>query len=405
MMAAKTVRLLGILNEKTAELSSSDISMYTGLAGVGYFFARLSNSKSGFFSKEVLDEATRLSQKMVRRCLRHVETDKFHRNVSVFTSPVGAFFLGAIVSSTEGEPASSGASSRDDCVKQVLSAQRFASVWDSGMPDEALYGRTGYLNALILLREANLNVPTQAVHEVVEAIIKSGTHGSHACSSDGTYRELMRDSGHEDLLMPPLMFAWHGKYYLGGAHGFAGILLTLINVHRLFPDALNSDTLNRYVLPTIRWYSELQLESGNWPSSLGESCGRDVLVHWCHGATGAVPLMLSAYELWHEEIFLKKALKAGDAIWARGLLHKGCGICHGSAGSGYALLDLYRFTKDTKYLYRASKFSEWCTDCFQNRKRVPDRPYSLFEGLAGTLYFLVEILDPLAARFPLLHAA
>ncbi|CAL8087342.1 unnamed protein product [Calicophoron daubneyi] len=210
------------------------------------------------------------------------------------------------------------------CAMLVLSAQRFASVWDSGMPDEALYGKTGFLNAL-----------------VVEAIIKSGTHGSHACSSDGTYRELIRDSGHEDLLMPPLMFAWHEEYYLGGAHGFAGILLTLINVHRLFPDAVNSGTLNRYVLPTLRWYSELQLDSGNWPSSLGESCGRDVLVHWCHGATGAVPLMLWAYELWHEDIFLKKALKAGDAIWARGLLHKGCGICLGSAGSGNALLDLY----------------------------------------------------------------
>jgi hypothetical protein len=32
--------------------------------------------------------------------------------------------------------------------------------------------------------------------------------------------------------------------------------------------------------------------------------------------------------------------------------------------------------------------------------RVPDRPFSLFEGLAGTIYFLDDLLRPDQARFP-----
>jgi Lanthionine synthetase C-like protein len=35
---------------------------------------------------------------------------------------------------------------------------------------------------------------------------------------------------------PPLMYEWHGKKYLGAAHGIAGILFVLIQVkiHKLY---------------------------------------------------------------------------------------------------------------------------------------------------------------------------
>lgn len=52
---------------------------------------------------------------------------------------------------------------------------------------------------------------------------------------------------------------------------------------------------------------------------------------------------------------MKCALDGGEAVWTRGLLHKGCGLCHGSAGSGFALLEIYQTTQDPKYLYRAIK--------------------------------------------------
>ena len=67
------------------------------------------------------------------------------------------------------------------------------------------------------------------------------------------------------------------------------------------------------------------------------------------------------------------------------------------------MLMLYRLTNDSKYLYRASKFAEFLlTDNFKEEARTPDRPYSLFEGLGGTICFILDLLEPNKAEFPLM---
>lgn len=78
----------------------------------------------------------------------------------------------------------------------------------------------------------------------------------------------------------------------------------------------------------------------------------------------------------------------------------GYGLCHGASGNAYSFNQLYLGTKDPKYLYRALKFAEWCCDFGKHKCRTPDTPFSLFEGLAGTLYFLLDILSPENAKFP-----
>ena len=70
-------------------------------------------------------------------------------------------------------------------------------------------------------------------------------------------------------------------------------------------------------------------------------------------------------------------------------------------GSGYVFLLLYRLTKEDEYLYRAQKFSEFMqTKEFQTGARTPDSPYSLYEGLAGTVCFYADLLNPSLASFP-----
>ena len=55
---------------------------------------------------------------------------------------------------------------------------------------------------------------------------------------------------------------------------------------------------------------------------------------------------------------------------------------------------------DQKYLYRALKFAEFLfTEEFQ-QARIPDSPYSLYEGWAGTVCFLADLLQPENAEFP-----
>lgn len=56
-----------------------------------------------------------------------------------------------------------------------------------------------------------------------------------------------------------------------------------------------------------------------------------------------------------EQKYLSDALQCAEVIWKWGLLKKGYGLCHGTAGNAYAFLTLYNLTQDMKYLYRACK--------------------------------------------------
>lgn len=191
------------------------------------------------------------------------------------------------------------------------------------------------------------------------------------------------------------MYVWHEKKYLGAAHGIAGILYLLMQIK----DPSFNDTLQTLVRPTVDWMLSLQFPSGNCPSSIGSSSG-DKLIHWCHGAPGWIYMFIKAYQLFSDEKYLEAAKRCSAVIWERGILKKGYGICHGTAGNGYAFLAMYRMTNDQKYLYQAYKFAEWCIDYGKHGCRIADAPYSLFEGMAGTIYFLIDLLDPSNARFP-----
>ena len=118
--------------------------------------------------------------------------------------------------------------------------------------------------------------------------------------------------------------------------------------------------------------------------------------------SGAVYVFAKAYQLWQDQSYLDACQACAEVTWSKGLLKKGPGICHGVAGSGYVFLLLHRLTKDPKYLHRALQFAEFMeSDEFKQGARTPDCPYSLFEGLAGTMCFLVDLLQADKAAFPL----
>ena len=51
-------------------------------------------------------------------------------------------------------------------------------------------------------------------------------------------------------------------------------------------------------------------------------------------------------------------------------------------------------------IFRAVQFGNWCMEMSKHWTHVPDRPFSLFEGLAGTIHYLDDLLEPDRARFP-----
>lgn len=115
-------------------------------------------------------------------------------------------------------------------------------------------------------------------------------------------------------------------------------------------------------------------------------------------------LLAKAYLRFGDEKYLDACRRAGDLVWRQGLLLKGPGICHGVAGNGYVHLLLFRLTQDARYLHRANVFARFiATDVFRRDARQPDCPFSLYEGLAGTVCFLLDLLQPQQASFPFMN--
>lgn len=176
------------------------------------------------------------------------------------------------------------------------------------------------------------------------------------------------------------------------------------------PSFLDSDAdIDKTVRTCVDYLLSLQTTTGNFPCSMGEvdHSGRspkdndDELVHWCHGAPGIVYMMAAAYLRWKDQRYLDSCKRASDLVWRKGLLRKGPGICHGVAGNGYVFLLLYRLTGNKRYLYRAAKFADFMNSPqFQADARIPDSPYSLYEGIAGTACFLADLIEPDNAHFP-----
>lgn len=200
-----------------------------------------------------------------------------------------------------------------------------------------------------------------------------------------------------------------GTDYQGAAHGTAGILYLLLQ----FPSWCQEPPTQPWIAATLESILNSQLPSGNFPDVAGRT--RDELLHWCHGAPGTVYTLYHAHKLkvlGEDKTILRSLDQALQTVWERGLLRKGFGLCHGIAGSGYTFLMMYRYTGSEEYLYKAHKMAEAIrsdeigkeVEVFVDPQRysvgVADFPYSLMEGLGGTVCFCCDLLHPNTAGFP-----
>jgi hypothetical protein len=166
---------------------------------------------------------------------------------------------------------------------------------------------------------------------------------------------------------------------LGAPHGAVGNLIAL----REAPPDATRETLAR----------EAVVEDGlaNWPSRAGGELERDgeIRLQWCCGAPGIVT---SASSYLDEELLLAGA----ELIWRAGPHgpEKGAGICHGTAGNGYAFLKTFERTGDERWLDRARRFA------IHALGRVRGR-YSLWTGGVGVALYVSDCIDARAA-YPIL---
>jgi hypothetical protein len=120
-------------------------------------------------------------------------------------------------------------------------------------------------------------------------------------------------------------------------------------------------------------------------------------MQWCHGGAGVVA---SAAPFLDKELLLAGA----ELVWHAGpaSMDKGPGICHGTAGNGYALLRTFGRTGDERWLERARRFAVHALGQTERwRERRGSGRHSLWAGDLGAALFAADCLDA-RAEHPLL---
>lgn len=296
----------------------------------------------------------------------------------------------------------------EECIRRLHGAVRTAL--DEPLSEdgcEVLYGRAGLLYGLLLIRK---HLPFDDVAEelmdlvrddnlmlLVDDIMKRGKHGA------AVFRKLLP----QDAPAPSLMWSWHGKRYLGGAHGIAGILQMLLSC----PSNVIAPHMSK-IVDTIGWLVDLQDREGNWPhkaSSRDKYDSTNELIQWCHGAPAVLILVSILFRRANtsrtisrmlpdasREAMREAVIKGAHIVYTRGLLRKGTGLCHGVAGSVFALLAAAEAFATTdgvdsplvvdqhkRAAHLAVLAADWQRLTSEGTMSTPDRPCSLYEGLSG----------------------
>jgi hypothetical protein len=213
----------------------------------------------------------------------------------------------------------------------------------------------------------------------------------HEWTGEERWAEARRESADALLVRRDADGLWkqrlHGneRRFLGPVHGLVG------NVQALLPE----HDLRRETAAILA--DEAIVENGfaTWPALAGgnlEPQSGGIRLQWCHGAPGMVS---TAADYLDEEL-----LRAGAELTWRAGPHgpeKGVGLCHGTAGNGFALLKTFARTGDELWLERARRFA---VHVLAQAEKTPGR-YSLFTGDVGAALFAAACLDA-DARFPVL---
>jgi hypothetical protein len=174
---------------------------------------------------------------------------------------------------------------------------------------------------------------------------------------------------------------------LGPAHGLVGNVLALRQ--RLPAEQL--ERLERESAAVLERGAIVEDGLANWPTPAGH-----MDLQWCSGAPGIV---VSAADYLDEELLLAGA----ELVWQAGPHgdEKGYGICHGTAGNGYALLKTFERMGDERWLERARHFAMHVLDQAERLEGMRGRRrYSLWTGDVGAALFAADCIDA-RARYPI----
>lgn len=218
-------------------------------------------------------------------------------------------------------------------------------------------------------------------------------------TGDERWAEVWRESAEELWRRRDADGLWAYAPYgrgLGASHGVATNTNVLLQGGELFPRERHEE-LQRGTADALARTAVVEDGLANWPMTADdpELAGWDgqIRLQWCHGAAGIVAAAAAYLD---EEPLLAGA----ELVWRAGApsMEKGPGICHGTAGNGYALLKVFERTGDERWLERARRFAVHALGQVERWRRKRGRGrYSLWTGDVGAALHAADCLDCRAA--------
>jgi hypothetical protein len=187
--------------------------------------------------------------------------------------------------------------------------------------------------------------------------------------------------------------------FIGPAHGFVGNVRVLERVSRHLGAEIA--VIRERARATIASLAFRENGLVNWAAEVrldgllaGGGDGR-IRVQWCHGAPGVV---ISLAGLARDDAELAELLlSAGELTWTAGPLVKGAGLCHGTAGNGFAFLKLFEVTQDERWLARARSFAAYALlQVERSRSEYGHGRYSLWTGDVGVAVYASQCISATA---------
>jgi hypothetical protein len=232
---------------------------------------------------------------------------------------------------------------------------------------EALWGNPGTMLAAIHMAEATGEARwTALVREAADALQAE----MEVDADTGTWLWVQNLYGR-----PPVR-------YLGAGHGFAGNVYPFLRAGALLPNDQVALVAER-ALATLQ-ATVLHADGGaNWFPGINPQRPADWLppVQDCHGAPGIVCRLAAAPHTPEWDALL---LQAGALTWHAGPLSKGASLCHGTAGSGFAMLKLWRRSGEPIWRDRARALAmHGCAQVERHRGAYGQGRHSLWTGDLG----------------------
>ena len=180
----------------------------------------------------------------------------------------------------------------------------------------------------------------------------------------------------------------HATRYLGPVHGLVGNIQALVTLL----DGKRRSALVRRTSMILERAAVVQDDLATWPPEAGarlENTRGEIRLQWCHGAPGIICSTAP---------YLDEALVVAGAelTWVAGAHRdtKGAGICHGTAGNGYALIKAFERTGDERWLTRARAFAMHAAgQVARSRAEHGHGRFTLWTGDLGTALYLADCIE------------